>query len=314
MEKELENSSLLAVLNKWKIHLLLIALVACILAFFFSSPIFITPKFKSKALVYPSNIAPYSNESMTEQMMEMMKSGFVKDSLVKSFNLFSKYNISSTSPNKRAILDNIYGERVIIERTDYEAIQISVLDEDPETAKKMVEKIIFYTDQLIKKLQAEKLEEVVLMNKQNLNTVKQKLDSVNIVVDQFRKDFSILDYNIQLEQVTKNYYKSLSGNGKGADEMRKMLETLKFKGSEYQFYNIRAQELTRFYAIQETEYLKSIRDFERSFTYTNVISKPMQPDQKSYPIRWVIVLSSILSALFLSMIVILNLEKKNILN
>jgi capsule polysaccharide export protein KpsE/RkpR len=308
MERELENTSILKLLLKWKIHLAVVLVVSVSLAFIFSGPAFITPMFKSTAKVYPSNIAPYSNESMTEQMIEMMKSGFVRDSLVKAFDLYSRYNI--VSELEQNTLDNIYRERVLVERTDYEAIEVSVLDKDPLVSKKMVEKLIYFTDILIRKLQNQKLFEVVEMNKKNLQKVKAQLDSVNLALDKFREDYSILDYDIQLEQVSKNYYKSIASNGKGLDEMRKMLEVLKQQGSKYQFLSSRSLTLSKFYAEQETEFLKSIRDYDRSFTYTNVLSKPVQPSNKAYPVRWVIVLISGLSALFLAILLLLNYERK----
>jgi capsule polysaccharide export protein KpsE/RkpR len=312
MEDELENTSILELLIKWKFHLGVILLFSSGMAFIFSGPAFITPMYKSNAKVYPSNIAPYSNESMTEQMMEMMKSGFVKDSLIKEFDLYKRYSIVDNGKDQSK-LNYIYSERVSIERTDYEAIQVSVLDKDPLVSKKMVEKLIYFTDILIRKLQNEKLSEVVEMNKKNLQKVKVQLDSVNTVLDKYRKDYSILDYDIQLEQISKNYYKSIASNGRGVEEMKKMLEVLKQRGSEYQFLSKRSETLARFYSEQETELLKSIRDYDRSFTYTNVLSKPIEPDQKAYPIRWIIVLVSGISSLFLAILILLNFERKKLI-
>jgi capsule polysaccharide export protein KpsE/RkpR len=186
------------------------------------------------------------------------------------------------------------------------------MDKDPATAKKMVEKLIYFTDVLIKRLQSQKLLEVVEMNKIGLYRVKSQLDSVNKALDMFRREYSILDYSIQLEQVSKNYYKSLASSGRGLEEMKKMLDVLKLRGSEYEFLHNRSISLSKYYALLETEYLKSLRDYERNFTYSNIISDPIKPDKKSYPVRWIIVLSSGLSALFLGFLLILNYERKYI--
>lgn len=312
MEKEMQNIKLLNLLLKWKFHLLVIFSVSCIIAAIFSSSFFITPRFKSVGIIYPSNIAQYSNESMTEQMIEMMKSGFVKDSMIKEFNLCERYGIGENVQDKNDRINKIYKEIISIDKTEFEAVSISVLDKDPAVSKKMVEKLIYFTDVLIKKLQSQKLLEVVEMNKMGLYRVKSQLDSVNKSLDMFRREYSILDYSIQLEQVSKNYYKSLASSGKGLDEMRKMLDVLKLRGSEYEFLHNRSISLSKYYALLETEYLKSLRDYERNFTYSNIISDPIKPDKKSYPVRWIIVLSSGLSALFLGFLLILNYERKYI--
>ena len=308
----MQNINLLNLLLKWKFHLLVTFSVSCIIAAIFSSSFFITPRFKSVGIIYPSNIAQYSNESMTEQMIEMMKSGFVKDSMIKEFNLFERYNIGENVQDKNDRINKIYKEIISIDKTEFEAVSISVLDKDPAVSKKMVEKLIYFTDVLIKKLQSQKLLEVVEMNKMGLYRVKSQLDSVNKSLDMFRREYSILDYSIQLEQVSKNYYKSLASSGKGLDEMRKMLDVLKLRGSEYEFLHNRSITLSKYYALLETEYLKSLRDYERNFTYSNIISDPIKPDKKSYPVRWIIVLSSGLSALFLGFLLILNYERKYI--
>jgi capsule polysaccharide export protein KpsE/RkpR len=312
MEKEMQNINLLNLLLKWKFHLLVTFSVSCVIAVVFSSTFFITPRFKSVGIIYPSNIAPYSNESMTEQMIEMMKSGFVKDSMIKEFKLFERYNIGENVQDKNDQINKIYKELISIDKTEFEAVSITVFDKDPAVSKEMVEKLIYYTDVLIKKLQSQKLSEVVEMNKMGLHTVKVQLDSVNKALNMFRREYSILDYNIQLEQVSKNYYKSLASSGRGLDEMKKMLEVLKLKGSEYDFLYKRSGTLTSYYAQLETELLKSIKEYERNFTYSNIISDPIKPDKKSYPVRWIIVLSSGLSALFLGFLLILNYERKYI--
>ncbi|MFN5795580.1 MAG: hypothetical protein ACK455_12315, partial [Bacteroidota bacterium] len=106
----MQNIKLLNLLLKWKFHLLVTFSVSCIIAAIFSSSFFITPRFKSVGIIYPSNIAQYSNESMTEQMIEMMKSGFVKDSMIKEFNLFERYNIGENVQDKNDRINKIYKE------------------------------------------------------------------------------------------------------------------------------------------------------------------------------------------------------------
>ena len=48
---------------KWKKHFMIITAVSIVLSIVFSSSFFIKPVYKSFALVYPSNIIPYSDES-----------------------------------------------------------------------------------------------------------------------------------------------------------------------------------------------------------------------------------------------------------
>jgi uncharacterized protein involved in exopolysaccharide biosynthesis len=81
---------------RWKWHLLSIAVVAALLAAVFSGSFFIKPKYKSYALVYPSNIAPYSDESESEQMLQWLQSQDIRDSIIRKFNLAEHYRIDSS--------------------------------------------------------------------------------------------------------------------------------------------------------------------------------------------------------------------------
>jgi len=89
MEEFFNSKNIVEILIKWKYHLLIIVAVSVLLAVFFSSSIFITPLFKSYAVVYPSNVSPYSNESETEQMMQIMQSKDIRDSIIKKLIFLS---------------------------------------------------------------------------------------------------------------------------------------------------------------------------------------------------------------------------------
>ena len=62
---------LINLLAKWKKQLFLVAGASLVLSVIFSSPFFIKPKFKSVAVLYPSNLMAYSTESATEQMLQL---------------------------------------------------------------------------------------------------------------------------------------------------------------------------------------------------------------------------------------------------
>ena len=82
MDNFFNNVKLLDIIIKWKYHLLAVIVAAMLLSVLFSSPIFITPLYKSYAVVYPSNISPYSTENETEQMMQMFQSRDIRDSVI----------------------------------------------------------------------------------------------------------------------------------------------------------------------------------------------------------------------------------------
>jgi hypothetical protein len=60
------------------------------------------------------------------------------------------------------------------------------------------------------------------------------------------------------------------------------------------------------------EYDKVMSDLNKILTYSNIVSKPYPADKKSYPIRWIIVVVSVVSTnLFMLLLIIIADKKKN---
>ena len=88
---------LLNVANRWKWHLVIVAAIALVVSVIFSGPAFITPKYKSFAIVYPGNLVAYSTESHTEQMVQLLESSFIRDKVIAQFHLAERYKIDTTA-------------------------------------------------------------------------------------------------------------------------------------------------------------------------------------------------------------------------
>ena len=83
------NLSLIQLIIKWKWHILIITVVAALCGAIFSSSRFITPLYKSEAILYPANVFPYSEESETEQMLQIINSQSIADSIIEKYDLSS---------------------------------------------------------------------------------------------------------------------------------------------------------------------------------------------------------------------------------
>src|SRR5215213_8719807 len=96
MDNKFFNSvDLLQLVKRWRIHLLLVGVISCAAAIVFTMPFFIKPKYKSFALVYPSNLIAYSTESATEQMLQLAQSYDIRNKIIKTFDLFTHYDIDT---------------------------------------------------------------------------------------------------------------------------------------------------------------------------------------------------------------------------
>jgi uncharacterized protein involved in exopolysaccharide biosynthesis len=59
---------------------------------------------------------------------------------------------------------------------------------------------------------------------------------------------------------------------------------------------------------------QALLDYNRNYTFVNVLSKPFPADKKAYPIRWLIVVFSTLAAFFLAVLIIGYIENRRFRN
>jgi capsular polysaccharide biosynthesis protein len=304
------NTYILKLLGNNGKVVLVIALVAGIFSAFFSSSLFIKPKFKSTAVLYPSNISPYSNESQTEQMVQLLQSSDIRNKVITGLDLYKHYQIDLNSPQKNSYVNNEYKDNVSISKTEFESIEITVLDEDPAMAAKIIEKLIEFTDEKIRNIHKEKSFEVLEVNRKIFAEIKNEIDSVDSLITVYHRKYGILDYYIQTREAQKYYFKSVEKNNQNLrKESDKLLTNLGEHGHDFIFLADKAASLRKSYGLQVEEYFKSLRDYQKVFTYNNIVSKPIISDKKAYPVRWIIVSLSVLSSVFLYLILLLFLRK-----
>jgi hypothetical protein len=310
--EQFNNTFIIQTLKKYYKHLLVISILSGALSMIFSSSLFITPKYKSTAVLYPSNVSPYSNESQTEQMVQLLQSADIRDRIIDTLNLYKHYKIDIDHPQKKSIINNEFAENFSVSKTEFESIEISILDEDPAMASKIVENLIDFADKKIQAIQKQKAFEVVKLNKQMFLAVKNQLDSVDTLIKNYSRKFGILDYGSQTSIAQRAYFKAvLKGNSKSISETKTLLNNLTEHGYDFVYLGEQASTLRAIYNTQTVEYYKSIREYEKIFTYNNIVSKPVAADKKAYPVRWIIVAMSVLSSLFLALLVLLVFNKSN---
>ena len=311
MEDFFNSKNIVEILIRWKYQLLVIVSVAVLLAVIFTSSTFITPLFKSYAIIYPSNIAPYSDESETEQMMQMLQSKDIRDSIVTKFNLPEHYGIDPDYQYFMSTLLLEYGKKVKIAKTPYEAVSIEVADKDPKTACDIVNEIMYQYNLKIRGLHKEKFGEVVKNYRMITDYKKKEMDSLKMVAQDLGVKYGLLEFPSQTREVMRAYLGTGGSSGK-AKEINRLKKNLEEKGSEREMISQLIVGEANGYSILKLDYDRAVLDYNRNFTYINVLNRPFPADKKSYPVRWIIVVMAAIGTLFIAIIVIGFIERRKI--
>ncbi len=312
-----DNQNLLEILWKWKKHLIIVGILAIVFSGIFSSSMFIQPKFKSTARIYPSfNIYTFSDESESEQLLEFINSQDIKFRVIDAFNLSEVYKINKQDPQYQTYILAEFNDNVSFKKTEYETVEITVLDADPKRACLMCDSIISFLDEKIRSVHRIKYEEVVKIAKRDLKSINHEIDSIQEKMDILRKDYKILDYESQAKEITRGMVNVLAEqkkNTSGGKELQEWMKNLSEKGGEYDL--LAEQQKT---CLIEKDSIKKVYDqslsnASKKINYGQRIQNPVPADKKSYPVRWLIVLASTFAALFVAVLVILVLEnQKNV--
>jgi capsular polysaccharide biosynthesis protein len=311
MDNFFNNTGLLNLLLKWKYHIVIIVVISAVMASLFSSPLFITPKFKSTGIIYPANISPYSEESETEQMYQILQSQEIKDSVINQFDLARHWEINPDYKYYRTAINYEYSQNVKINKTPYDAVSIDVLDKDPQMAADMVVAIIDFYNKKIRELHNEKYLEVIQMYKELLRTKEKSIDSLKQRLYDLSIEKGLLAYEQTSEQIMIGYLKTVMGGNASAintKEVLRLKENMERHGGELIMLVESIKNEARTYADFKVEYEDALRFYSDKLTYANVVSKPYPADKKAYPIRWLIVSITVIITFFLVIVSILVFE------
>lgn len=307
MSEYFDNANILKIIQKWRKQLLIISGAALVLSGLFSAPWFIKPKYKSTAILYPANIIAFGSETPDEQMIQIFQSDDIKTQVAGEFNLYETFGIDTTRDKSyKTKLIREFNDNITIDKTELVSIKIEALHPNPVVARDIVNRMIELFNHKERGLQKEKAMELVQILKKQLEKKRIEMDSMEVLVRDIRVKYGILDYALQTEYATERdlITRTTPGQKAYSNEVAPLLKNLQEKGGEFVALNEHLWRERDTYNDLKVQLENAMRDVEKNLTYCNVVTHPFVADKKSYPMRWLIVVISTLSALLFSLIVI----------
>lgn len=305
----MRNFDLFGILVKWKKALAIIVVAAAVISG--AGSYLIKPKYKSFAIVYPTNLSPYSQESSTEQMLQLMQSDSIFNSVVYKFGLIKHYKLDPKSPHLRSELQGIYNDNVSIRKTEYEAVKIEVLDQDPQMACDIVNEILSAFNAYTLQINKLRTKEYNIIWREQLDKQQRLIDSTTTALKSLAVNYGLVDYSGQSRELSKEYYRSIaSSNPRKIEELTNSMRNLEERGGKFKELQDLLNNSTYEYARILIQYNTTKNDLDKNLTYTNVVTKPYPADKKATPIRWLIVMVATCASVLFTLIVIMIVEER----
>ena len=315
MNNFFDNQRILSLIWNRKFHFIAVGIIAVFLSAIFSGSTFIKPKFKSTARVYPTNLGEMSEESKSEQMLEILNSDVVKFRMFDAFESKDIFKISKDDPHYLTYIFDIYNENIKTSKTQNETVEIKVMAYDPQLASDMCDSIIHFYNQAVGNMYRTKNLELVGITQKQLNDKYVEKDSIISRLSQLRTETGIMDFKNQVPEVTRGYVKALvEGRGSASESdinrIKELYNNMLEKGAEafsleISFNNV-LDEITKLKTIYEL----NLNEYQKIITYSHIVEYPFPADDKSFPVRWLIVVFSAFTAVFIALLVFLVLDYK----
>jgi uncharacterized protein involved in exopolysaccharide biosynthesis len=298
----------------------------------------------SKALLEESSsekqdILAFGEEEQAEQMLQILNSDEIRETIIGKYDLLNHYGISASDSYPLTKLNEKFKDNISFSRTEFMSVRIDVLDTDPQMAANIANDIASLLDSMKTKIQRSRAEAALLIVKSAYDS---KIASMNVKEDSLKKicEMGVMDFTTQVEILNKEFalasniyanekaslpilekYKSesdtaiintkarIDGANARIKNIQTQLQTLtKYGGASVSLneeLKLDREELAKI----KTQYSKLNVDASQNLSPKFIVNKAVKAEKKSYPVRWLIVVVSVVLAFILSMVVLLIIER-----
>jgi uncharacterized protein involved in exopolysaccharide biosynthesis len=326
-EPEFYSVNILSLLYKWRKQLLVVLVLAAVFSAIAS--FMITPKFKSEVIMFPTqtnsisksllnenntgkeDILKFGEEEEAEQMLQILNSDDIRANICKKYDLLKHYDIDESNKYKNTLLFKEYQDNISFERTEFMSVKISVLDKDPVMAANITNDIAALVDSVKNNMQHDRARQGLKIVSSAFEAQKSYIKSLEDSLNKLRK-LGINDYETQSQAFNEQYALAISKNNTaGIKSLEEKLEVLSNYGGAYVSLREKLDHEINQLSIVKSKYEQSKVDAEQTITSKFIVNRAYPAEKKSYPIRWLIVVASCVSAMLASFLIILLIENVN---
>lgn len=302
------------VLWQHRIKLALLGAIAVVASAIFSAPFFIKPKFKSVAVFYPTTNNSISNALLTElnsrandplefgeeeeaeKALQILQSSKLQDRLIRNFDLMNHYNIEKSKTPQTDLAKEI-NSNITFSRTRYLSVEIEVLDHDPVMAQKIANGILNLYDTIKNEIQSEVSIPALAIVKRTLEAKEAQVESIRTSMRKLGEQ-GVTNYEEQSRALAEEIYKARSAGrmDKVSDLVDQQKTLVEFGGNSISLKEQLELEESKLSDLK-LKYEKAEVDVREKLQNMFVVSEAGIPEKKSYPIRWLIVATSLLTTL-----------------
>ncbi len=253
------------------------------------------------------DILSFGREEDAERMLQILHSNKIKDHIVNKFGLLEHYELTGEE-FKWTKLDQKYKSNIKFRRTEFQSLEISVLDEDPQYAADIANEIAAYIDSTIHGMQKDRALEAFKIVEREYLLSQHQIDGLSDSIQKIR-DLGVIDYESQAAALNEAYANAIgANNSQAANTLRNRMGTLaKYGGIYVELSKKLEAEIERFTMLKD-KYAAAKINVEQTVPQIFIVDKATKSERKAEPKRSIIVFVSTLTTFMLALFLLLIID------
>lgn len=306
---------------RWRKQLIILSGVAAVLSIIISSPLVIKPRFKSTAVFYPSTNNSISNALLTDtrvrqkdplefgeqvaaqQYVQILESDVLKSRVIRNYDLVNHYRIAADDKEKNFKVGKMYAKNISTKKTPYASIEINVLDEDPVKAAEIANGIVSILDSVKTEVQNRVAMQALSIIEAEYKRKEEEVNSIKSRMQELGNK-GVYSFEEQAKAITE-----VIGKVGQNEYVTKQQKALALYGAESQYlYGTLELQVEQLNELKKKLDQAKI-DVDARLSNVFILQTAAPAERKTYPIRWMILVGSVIGTFVVSCIVLLFIEK-----
>ena len=317
----MSSAGLISFLFQHRKLLTWISLIAALLSSAVS--LLLENKYKSSVILFPTmtnsiskalisdrvgnkdDVLALGEEEQAEQMLQILNSDEIRNRIIAKYDLMAHYDIDQEGKYKFTELFREYNSNISFRRTEFMSVEIEVLDRSPDTAALIANDIANLLDTVKSRMQKVVAREALKIVEDEYNFMVAYMQTMEDSLNMIRA-LGVHDPESQAEVLTQELaIATRENNQRAVEKIQEKLDILSKFGGVYVSIRDNFEWDRKQLGFLKAKYAEAKIDAERSLESKFVVNWAQPAEKKSYPIRWLIVVTSTVGTFLFGVLLII---------
>ena len=295
---------LIYIWNK-RIVLMIVGFVAAVASMVIS--LTITPMFSSSVIMFPASNASvargllatnynanqsvygFGEEDQAEQLLQVLHSEPIRTRIIEKYDLMEHYEIDPDGKYPLTELYEMFKTNIKFSLTEFQSVEISVMDRDPEISAAIANDISDLVDTVFNN-----------MKKETCNC------ALKLVEEQYMEtEDQLMAMQDSLYKISYDLANNINPRGDAAD---KLIGPFAEYGVSYMYMMHQMRYEVGMVNNMRIRYQEAKMEAQQNLPYKFVVEKAIPPEKKAYPNKSLIVIVSTFASLLFALIILIVID------